>query len=161
MFRADRVERPFANGVRVRAARAAGRGRRRVPRRPRCATRPRPHWAVVRARRATSRRRARRCRGGSASSTADGADGTLLRVAGDAPDWLAVSLTMLGVEGELVEASDGVAEQLAALRSRVDGLLSAHRNRRVQVEDGQSRLGCMIAADPVLAVVRYRGRRVR
>ena len=123
VFRADRVERPFANGVRV-APRELPAADAAAFLATRLRDRPRSHWAVVRLAvdLETARTSVPRWMG---ELTADGADRTLLRVAGDAPDWLAVTLTMLGVEGELVEASDGVAQELAALRTRVDGLLPA------------------------------------
>ncbi len=123
VFRADRVERPFANGVRVvprdlPAADAAAFLAARLR------DRPRSHWAVVRLAVDVETARASVPQWAGELS-ADGADAALLRVVGDAPEWLAVTLTMLGMEGELVEASDGVAEQLAALRSRADHLLAA------------------------------------
>ncbi len=123
VFRADRVERPFANGVRV-APRELPAADAAAFLSTRLRDRPRSHWAVVRLAVDVETARAQVPRW-AGELTADGADRTLLRVVGDAPDWLAVSLTMLGVEGQLVEASDGVAEQLTALRARVDGLLTA------------------------------------
>jgi predicted DNA-binding transcriptional regulator YafY len=123
VFRVDRVERPFANGVRV-APRELPAADAAAFLAARLRERPRPHWAVARlgVDVETARASVPRWIG---ELSADGADSTLLRVVGDAPDWLAVTLTMVGVPSELVEASDGVAGQLRALRSRVDGLLPA------------------------------------
>jgi predicted DNA-binding transcriptional regulator YafY len=123
VFRADRVERPFANGVRV-PARALPGDDAAAFLAARLRDRPRSHWAVVRL--PVDVETARACvPRWIGELEADGDDGALLRAAGDAADWLAVSLTMLGVQGELVDASDGVAEELAAMRSRLDGLLPA------------------------------------
>ena len=54
--------------------------------------------------------------------TADGPDRSLLRVANDSAEWLALTLTMLEVEATLVDASPEVREQLARLRAKVDRL---------------------------------------
>lgn len=121
VFRADRVQRPFANGVRV-APRPLPAADAAAFLAARLRDRPRSHWAVVRLAVDVETARASVPRW-VGEVVGDGADGALLRAVGDAADWLAVTLAMVGLPGELVEASDGVAEELAALRHRLDALL--------------------------------------
>ncbi len=119
-FRVDRLERPFANGVRFTprelpaedAAAYVAQALRAVPQRHEAllavalplaeATDAVPPWL--------------------GELTADGPGRTLLRVANDSAEWLALTLTMLEVEVTLLDASPEVREQLARLRTKVDRL---------------------------------------
>lgn len=110
-FRADRVTRPFANGVRVPP--------RELPAVDAVAfvdaalrTRPQAHRAVLRLR-GDAAQLAERVPRWMGEPEPDGSGSWLLRTAADDVAWLAISLSMLDVEAELVE---GPAELLAELR---------------------------------------------
>jgi predicted DNA-binding transcriptional regulator YafY len=119
-FRVDRLERPFANGVRFTprelpaedAAAYVAQALRSVPQR---------HQALLALPLAfeAAQERVPRWIG---ELTADGDDRTLLRAANDNVEWLAITLTMLDVEATLVDATPEVREALAALRVKVDRL---------------------------------------
>ena len=119
-FRMDRLARPFANGVRFTprelpaedAAAYVAQALRSIPQRHEAllaiglplavATEQVPRWL--------------------GELSADGPDRTLLRVANDNPEWLAITLTMLEPEATLVDASPEVHARLAVLRTKVDRL---------------------------------------
>src|SRR5215212_10130577 len=110
-FRLDRLSRPFANGVRFTprelpaedAAAYVAQALRSVPRSNEALVAlPLPL--------AEAEQRVPRWMG---ELTADGADRTLLRVANDNVDWLAITLTMIDAEVTLVDASPGVRAELA------------------------------------------------
>ncbi|HZB47489.1 MAG TPA: transcriptional regulator [Mycobacteriales bacterium] len=119
-FRVDRLARPFANGVRFTprelpaedAAAYVAQALRSVPQRHEAllavplplaeATEQVPRWV--------------------GELAADGPDRSLLRVANDSAEWLALTLTMLEVEVTLLDASPEVREQLARLRTKVTRL---------------------------------------
>jgi predicted DNA-binding transcriptional regulator YafY len=119
-FRADRVSRPFATGVRVPP--------RELPAENAAAfldaslrSRPQQHHAVVRIAVPFGEIRASVPRWmGELSDNGDGT--TRLEAAGDSLRWLAVSLTMLEADAEVVDASPGVREQLRVLRDRMSRL---------------------------------------
>lgn len=115
-FRVDRVERPFANGVRV--------APRQLPHADASAhlaaslrSRPRAHEAVVRLPLPTEQ--ARDVVPPWMGELEDDGDGSRLRCTGDSAAWLAVSLAMLDVEAELVQASPEVEEQLRVVSRRM------------------------------------------
>ncbi len=119
-FRVDRLTRPFGNGVRFSprelpaedAAAYVAQALRSVPQRHEAllsvplplaeATEQVPRWL--------------------GELTADGEARTLLRVANDSAEWLAITLTLLEPEATLVDATPEVHAQLAALRAKVDRL---------------------------------------
>jgi predicted DNA-binding transcriptional regulator YafY len=122
-FRVDRLQRPFANGVRFTprelpaedAAAYVAQALRSVPQR---------HAALLEiplpldaAREAVPR--------WIGELSADGADRCRLRVVNDNAQWLALTLTMLEVDATLVDATPEVREQLAGLRRKVDHLATA------------------------------------
>jgi predicted DNA-binding transcriptional regulator YafY len=119
-FRVDRLERPFANGIRFTprelpaedAAAYVAQALRSVPQR---------HEALLAIPLAleAAQERVPRWIG---ELTADGDDRTLLRAANDNVEWLAITLTMLDVEATLVDATPEVREAFAALRAKVDRL---------------------------------------
>ena len=120
-FRADRLQRPFANGVRVPP--------RELPAADAAAfldanlrSRPQAHAAVLRLQGAPDEVRGRVP--AWVGELADGGDGsTLVHVRGDGLEWLALSLLLVDADAELVQASDGVAERLAVLRGRLDRMV--------------------------------------
>ena len=119
-FRADRVERPFANGVRVPP--------RELPAQDAAAflaaslrSRPQAHHAVVQIRApAEEVRRAVPRWVGEVTGAREGT--CLLRATSDSLPWLAASLVMLDMDAELVEASPGVEDRLQVLRRRLSVL---------------------------------------
>lgn len=115
-FRADRVTRPFANGVRVPP--------RELPAEDAVAfvnaalrSRPQAYTALLRLRGTVEELRERVPRW--MGEPAPDEDGTcLLRTAADDIGWLAVSLSMLDVDAELVEAPPELVAELDEVRSR-------------------------------------------
>src|SRR5829696_8023875 len=125
-FRADRLSRPFANGVRFTprelpaedAAAYAAQALRSVPQR---------HEALVAVPLPLAEARGR-VPAWMGELTADGPDRTLLRAANDSAEWLALTLTMLEVEATMVDASPEVRDQLAALRRKAARLVPSRRS---------------------------------
>lgn len=120
VFRVDRVERPFANGVRVPprelpAADAAAFLAARLR------DRPRPHSArvLLHADLETAQQAVPPWTGRLVETAA----GVELHAVGDRLEWLAAGLALLDVDGELLEASPGVRERLVHLQARVGRLL--------------------------------------
>ena len=119
-FRLDRLARPFANGVRFvprelpaeDAAAYVAQALRSVPR-------SNEALVAVPLPLAEAEQRVPRWMG---ELTADGPDRTLLRVANDNVEWLAITLTMIDAEVTLVDASPGVRAELTRLRAKVDSL---------------------------------------
>jgi predicted DNA-binding transcriptional regulator YafY len=119
-FRLDRLSRPFANGVRFTprelpaedAAAYVAQALRSVPR-------SNEALVAVPLPLAEAEQRVPRWMG---ELTADGPGRTLLRVANDNVEWLAITLTMIDAEVTLVDASPGVRAELARLRAKVDHL---------------------------------------
>lgn len=119
-FRADRLTRPFANGIQFTprelpaedAAAYVAQALRSVPQRHEAlvaiplplaeATEQVPRWL--------------------GELTADGPDRTLLRAANDNPRWLALTLTMLDPPATLVDSTPEVHAELAKLRDRATTL---------------------------------------
>jgi predicted DNA-binding transcriptional regulator YafY len=119
-FRVDRLERPFANGVRFTprelpaedAAAYVAQALRSLPQRHEAllaldlplaeATERVPRWI--------------------GELTSDGPDRTLLRAANDSPEWLALTLTMLDPPATLVDTTPEVRTELTRLREKVDRL---------------------------------------
>ena len=123
VFRADRLERPFANGVRV-PPRALPAEDAAAFLATRLRDRPRSEWAVVRlALDLAAAREAVPAWVGRLSE--DGEGHVQLRVAADSARWVAVSLAVLDVDLALVEASDAVAAHLDRLGQRLRGLAPA------------------------------------
>jgi predicted DNA-binding transcriptional regulator YafY len=119
-FRVDRLSRPFGNGVRFTprelpaedAAAYVAQALRSVPRGNEALVAiPLPLDAA-----------AEIVPGWIGELTADGPDRTLLRVANDNAEWLAITLTMIDAETTLVDATPEVRDRLAALRAKVDRL---------------------------------------
>ncbi|GEL23912.1 transcriptional regulator [Pseudonocardia sulfidoxydans NBRC 16205] len=120
-FRADRVTRPFANGVRVPP--------RELPAEDAASfvnaalrSRPQPFTALLRVRGSVDELRERipRWMGELTPDT----DGTCLLAAGaDNLEWLALSLVRLGAEAELVEGSDELVAELTRLRTGAEQLV--------------------------------------
>jgi len=118
-FRADRVEQPFANGVRVPP--------RELPAEDAAAfvtaslrSRPQAHHATL------------TIHGPTASVPAwlsrptDNGDGTsTLRMASDSVEWLAIGITMLGVDAELTDGSPELVAELRGLGDRIRRLAPA------------------------------------
>jgi len=119
-FRVDRLARPFANGVRFTprelpaedAAAYVAQALRSVPQR---------HEALLALPLPVAQAR-EQVPAWLGELTADGPGRSLLRVANDSAEWLALTLTMLEVEATLVDASPEVREQLGRLRAKVDRL---------------------------------------
>ena len=126
IFRADRIEQPFANGVRVpprelpaddAAAYLAARLR----------SRPLAHTAVLRLHGVTEEMR--RSLPPWIGQVTEAADGTcLLRTSSDSLPWLAAGLAMLDVEAEPLEISPGLAQHLAAISRRLATLSGVTRD---------------------------------
>ena len=119
-FRVDRLASPFANGVRFTprelpaedAAAYVAQALRSVPQRNEALLAvPLP---LEQARAAVP--------AWLGELTADGPDRTLLRVANDNVEWLAITLTMIDTPSALVDATPEVRGALAALRAKVDRL---------------------------------------
>ncbi len=119
-FRADRVERPFANGVRVPP--------RELPAEDAVAfvdaalrSRPQAHHAVLEIRGTAEQARPRVPQW--MGELTDSGDGTcLLRARADSLEWLAVSVAMLDVEAELVEGPPELVAELRRLGGRIGRL---------------------------------------
>jgi predicted DNA-binding transcriptional regulator YafY len=117
-FRVDRLERPFANGVRFTprelpaedAAAYVAQALRSVPQR---------HSALLSIPQPVDQAKVPPWLG---ELSADGEDKSLLRVTNDSAEWLALTLTMLTVEATLVDATPEVREELGKLRAKVDRL---------------------------------------
>jgi predicted DNA-binding transcriptional regulator YafY len=117
-FRVDRLERPFANGVRFTprelpaedAAAYVAQALRSVPQR---------HSALLSIPLPVEQATVPRWLG---ELTAAGPDRCELRVTNDSAEWLALTLTMLEVDATLVDATPEVRTALAALRAKVDRL---------------------------------------
>ncbi|NHC12625.1 helix-turn-helix transcriptional regulator [Motilibacter deserti] len=113
-FRVDRVQRPFANGVRFPprelpaedAAAYVAQALRAVPNRPR---------AVVRIAAPVEQARAA-VWPGMGELVPDGPDNCVLHATGDSVDWLAVGISMVAATSGLRLTVDGPAEVLEALR---------------------------------------------
>lgn len=122
-FRVDRVTRPFANGVRVPP--------RELPAEDAASfvaaalrSRPQPFTAVLRLR-GTAGELRDRVPGWMGEPVPDG-DGTcLLRTGADNLEWLALSLTRLDADVELVEGSPDLVAELNRLRTRAEQLTAA------------------------------------
>ncbi len=131
-FRADRVSTPFATGVRVPP--------RDLPAENAAAfldaslrSRPQQHSVVLRIAGPSEEVRSSVPRW--MGELSDNGDGTCrLEASGDSLRWLAVSLTMLELDGgagaEVVEASPGVVEQLGLLRDRMSRLVGSSQAGR-------------------------------
>ncbi|MGD9990962.1 helix-turn-helix transcriptional regulator [Pseudonocardia sp.] len=120
-FRADRVTRPFANGVRVPP--------RELPAEDAASfvnaalrSRPQPFTAVLRLRGTVEELRERVPRWmGELTVDADGS--CVLEAGADNLEWLALSLVRLDAEAELVEGSDELVAELTRLRTGAEQLV--------------------------------------
>ncbi|GAY07441.1 YafY family protein [Pseudonocardia sp. N23] len=119
-FRADRVARPFANGVRVPP--------RELPAEDAASfvdtalrSRPQPFTAVLRLR-GTAEELRGRVPHWMGEPVADGTDSCLLRTGADNLEWLAISLAMLDAEAELLEGTPELVAALTRLRTRAERL---------------------------------------
>src|SRR5829696_250010 len=121
-FRVDRLDRPFANGIRFTprelpaedAAAYVAQALRSVPQR---------HHALLSVPLPAEQAR-ERVPAWMGEVAADGPDRSVLRAANDSAGWLALTLTMLDVPATLVDATPEVHAELAGLRERVDRLVS-------------------------------------
>ena len=123
VFRADRIEEPFANGVRV--------APRELPAEDAAAflaaslrNRPTAHSAVLRLR--GTPEEVRRAVPPWSGRITDEGDGTcLLQVTSDSLEWLTATLAMLDHDGQLLEASPGLTEHLGTVSRRLGHLAAA------------------------------------
>jgi predicted DNA-binding transcriptional regulator YafY len=119
-FRVDRLERPFANGIRFTprelpaedAAAYVAQALRSVPQR---------HEALL-AIALPAAEVAERVPRWIGEPTADGPDRALLRVTNDNPEWLALTLTMLDPPATLIDATPEVRAHLTHLRDKLTHL---------------------------------------